>query len=248
MSQSPEDPSLASIPIFFSHRMQAKVEGLSLSAHKPLAAVESWIWHEIPISIIPPTPVTRAELARAHDRSFVDAILDCREPSGFYTRAADVAASLPYTSGAMLGTAREAIRSGQVAVAPTCGFHHAGYAKADAFCTFNGLMVTALALKAEALAQRVGILDFDQHYGDGTENIIQTLGTDFVRHYTSAEHFHHVSQAEEFLTKIPELVGARKDCDVLLYQAGADPHVEDPLAGGRPPRSSRSGTGWCLKR
>jgi acetoin utilization deacetylase AcuC-like enzyme len=92
-------------------------------------------------------------------------------------------------------------------------------------------MVTALALEAEGLAQRVGILDLDQHYGDGTENIIQTLKTGFVQHYSSAEYFNHVWQAEEFLAKIPVLVEAMKGCDVLLYQAGADPHVEDPLGG-----------------
>jgi acetoin utilization deacetylase AcuC-like enzyme len=222
---------MQAIPVFFSHRMQAKVKGLSPSAHKPWAAVQSWIGLEVPLSIIPPTPVTREELSRAHQQAFVDAILDCREPNGFYTKATDVAASLPYTSGAMLCAAREAVRTGNVAVAPTCGFHHAGYAKADAFCTFNGLMVTALALKAEGLAQRVGILDLDQHYGDGTENIIQTLKPGFVRHYSSAEHFNHVWQAEEFLAKIPALVEAMKGCDVLLYQAGADPHVEDPLGG-----------------
>ncbi|HUX74146.1 MAG TPA: hypothetical protein VMV25_09685 [Steroidobacteraceae bacterium] len=122
----------------------------------------------------------------------------------------------------MLGAAREAIRSRQVAVAPTCGFHHAGYAKADAFCTFNGLMVTALALKAEGLAQHIGILDFDMHYGDGTENIIQRLSTDFVNHYTAAEEYHSVSKASEFLARIPELVAMMEGCGVLLYQAGAE--------------------------
>jgi acetoin utilization deacetylase AcuC-like enzyme len=137
MTQSPKEQPVDTIPVFFSHRMQANVESLSPSAHKPWAAVESWIALEVPLSIIPPTPVTREELARAHDRAFIDAILECREPNGFYTKAPDVAASLPYTAGAMLGAARDAIRSGRVAVAPTCGFHHAGYAKADAFCTFN---------------------------------------------------------------------------------------------------------------
>ncbi len=231
MNQSAENTSLATIPVFFSHSMQAKVESLSPSPQKPWAAVESWILLGIPLSVIPPTPVTRDELARAHDRAFVDAILECRQPNGFYTKAVDVAASLPYTSGAMLDAARDAIRTGQVAVAPTCGFHHAGHAKADAFCTFNGLMVTALALKAEGLVKRVGILDFDMHYGDGTENIIQTLRTDFVMHYTAAEDYHQVSQAEEFLRSVPVIVGSMKDCDVLLYQAGADPHVDDPLGG-----------------
>jgi acetoin utilization deacetylase AcuC-like enzyme len=231
MTQSPRGRPLAAIPVFFSPQMQAKVESLSPSAHKPLMAVESWMALGIALSITPPTPVTREELARAHDRAFVDAILECRAMNGFYTKAPDVAASLPHTSGAMLGAAREAIRNGQVAVAPTCGFHHACHALADKFCTFNGLMVTALALKQEGLADRVGILDFDQHYGDGTEEIIQTLRTDFVKHYTAAEFYHQESQADEFLGRVPELVAAMKDCDVLLYQAGADPHVDDPLGG-----------------
>jgi acetoin utilization deacetylase AcuC-like enzyme len=222
---------LMTVPVYFCPKMQAKVESLSPGAHKPLAAVQSWLSLGIPLSIIPPIPVTRDDLARAHDPVFVDAILECRAMNGFYTRAADVAASLPYTSGSMLSAAREAIRNGLVAVAPTSGFHHAGHAKADAFCTFNGLMVSALALKADGLAQRIGILDFDMHYGDGTEDIIKTLGIDFVRHYTAAEEYHQVSQAPEFLAKVPELVAAMRDCDVILYAAGADPHIDDPLGG-----------------
>ena len=79
------------------------------------------------------------------------------------------------------------------------------------------------------MAQRIGVLDFDQHYGDGTEDIIQTLGIDFVRHYTAAEDYHSESRALEFLARIPEFVAAMSDCDVVLYQAGADPHVDDPL-------------------
>jgi acetoin utilization deacetylase AcuC-like enzyme len=231
MSPSALHQPLATIPVFFCDAMQAHVESLSPSAHKPLAAVQSWLALGIPLSVIPPKPVTREELARAHDRKHVDAILECRTMNGFYTRAADVAASLPYTSGAMLAAAREALRNGQVAVAPTCGFHHARHAKADAFCTFNGLMVTALALKDEGLAQRVGILDLDQHYGDGTEEIITTLGVDFVNHYSSAEEYNWPAQAEEFLARVPSLVAGMKNCDVVLYQAGADPHVDDPLGG-----------------
>jgi acetoin utilization deacetylase AcuC-like enzyme len=222
---------LQKIPVFFCDAMLAKVEGISPSGHKPLAAVESWTALGIPLAIIEPTPATREDFKRAHDAEFVDAILKCRAVNGFGTRAADVAASLPYTSGAMLSAATAAIRNGQVAVAPTSGFHHAGHSTAAGFCTFNGLMVSALAVKAAGLVQRVGILDFDQHYGDGTDNIIETLGIDFVTHYTAGAHFHSESQASEFLQQVPELVAAMSDCDVVLYQAGADPHVRDPLGG-----------------
>lgn len=231
MSRQATRQRLQKIPIFFCNAMQAKVEGISPSAHKPLAAVESWTALGIPMAITEPTPATREDFKRAHAPEFVDAILECRAVNGFGTRAADVAASLPYTSGAMLSAATAAIRNGQVAVAPTSGFHHAGHSEVAGFCTFNGLMVSALAIKAAGLARRVGILDFDQHYGDGTGDIIEALGIDFVTHYTAGAHFHSESQASEFLRQVPALVASMSDCDVVLYQAGADPHIDDPLGG-----------------
>lgn len=38
-------------------------------------------------------------------------------------------------------------------------------------------------------------------------------------------------QAFEFLTRLPAEIARFADCDVVLYQAGADPHVNDPLGG-----------------
>jgi acetoin utilization deacetylase AcuC-like enzyme len=196
-----------------------------------MEAIASWMELGIGVSIVAPTPATRAELVRAHDPDYVDAILECRALNGFGTKAADVAASLPYTVGAMLSAAKEAISNGLVAVAPVSGFHHAHYSKAEGFCTFNGLMVTAFALKAEGLAQRVGILDMDQHYGNGTVDIINRTGAGFVTHFSSGSEYFLESQADEFLQRIPERVASMRDCQVILYQAGADPHIYDPLGG-----------------
>jgi acetoin utilization deacetylase AcuC-like enzyme len=222
---------LGAIPVFFSPQMQAVAVSLSPSAHKPLAALESWRQLQIPLQVIRPAPVSTADIQRAHDRNYVDGILSCSIENGFQNTDPAIAASLPFTSGAMLAAAREAIRNGLVAVAPCGGFHHASYASNFGFCTFNGLMITALALKADGIATRVGILDFDHHYGDGTDNIIETLGLKFVRHFTAGEHYTSPKQAQEFLKRVPELVASMADCDVILYQAGADPHVHDPLGG-----------------
>ena len=62
----------------------------------------------------------------------------------------------------MLAAAREAIRNTQVAVAPCSGFHHARYGSTAGFCTFNGLMVAALALQA---------------YGEATEAVAELTVT-----------------------------------------------------------------------
>jgi acetoin utilization deacetylase AcuC-like enzyme len=129
----------------------------------------------------------------------------------------------------MLSAARYVAKHGGVAAAPCSGFHHAGWARGEGFCTFNGLMVTAATLHKEG-ARRIGILDCDMHYGDGTDDIIERLGNpSWVRHFTAGE---RPQSAEPFLsTVLPAELERLKDCSVVLYQAGADPHVDDPLGG-----------------
>ena len=224
-------PRVNAIPVLYTPLMAAENDSFSPSAAKPRAAVESWLKLGIPVNVIAPEPASVEDLARAHLPAFVDAVLSCRLENGFHNRSEAVAKSLPYTSGAMLAAAREALRNGRVAAAPCSGFHHAGYANAGGFCTFNGLMVTAMALHASGEASRVGILDFDQHYGDGTDNIIDRLRMDYINHYSAGEHYGFATEARRFLSSIPGLVAGMKECDVILYQAGADPHIDDPLGG-----------------
>jgi acetoin utilization deacetylase AcuC-like enzyme len=159
-------------------------------------------------------------------------VLACRINNGFGNKLPSVADSLPYTCGAIVSAAREALRNGQVAVAPVSGFHHASYKQASGFCTFNGLVVAAQVLKKEGLVKKVGILDFDEHYGDGTASIISTLNLgDWLSQFSAGKDYREASQAKKFLKRIPELVARFSDCDLILYQAGADPHVADPLGG-----------------
>ena len=225
---------LAALPLFYDPRMVAPRTSYSPSSAKPTQVVESWRARGIPLVDHPVTPVTVDELALAHDRDYVEGVLSHRIANGFGNRDARVAASLPWTSGAMLSAARHVLRSGApVALAPCSGFHHAGHDDGGGFCTFNGLMVTAAALHAEGLAKRVGILDCDFHYGDGTTDIVRKLGaSQWVEHCTAGAAFHAPRQASEFFASwLPESLEAMTGCDVVLYQAGADPHVKDPLGG-----------------
>lgn len=224
---------MKSIPVFYTPKMVVSSERASPSAGKPAAVVASWK-EKFPIEIVEPIPVTVVELARAHDRKFVEDVLACRAPNGFGNRSREVADSLPYTSGAMLSAARRALETKSVAAAPCSGFHHAGHARAEGFCTFNGLMVTALALKEEKLAESVGILDLDMHYGNGTDNIIQKLGIDWVHHFTAGMNWTRPDQAKVFLEEGLEENLDRivvNNVDIVLYQAGADPHIHDPYGG-----------------
>lgn len=217
------------IPVFYTQKMVADSRSASPSAAKPEKVVASW-GRQFPIEIIEPTPVTVDELCRAHDRSFVEGVISSKIDNGFGNKSPQVAASLQYTSGAMLAAARHAIKTKGAAVAPVSGFHHAGFDNAEGFCTFNGLMVTALALQAEGV-QRIGILDLDMHYGNGTDDIIRRLSVQNVKHFTGGAHFTEPSQVKLFFGALPNILNWLSDCEVVLFQAGADPHINDPYGG-----------------
>ena len=219
------------IPVFFNPKQVANSKAFSPSAAKPGPVVDSWLQMRLPIDVHESGKVNRYELARAHDPEFVANVLSCRIPNGFGNMDPKVAASLPYTSGSLLAAAQHAWREGGVAASPTSGFHHAGYDSVNGFCTFNGLMVTAQALLACG-ANKIGILDLDMHYGNGTDNIVNTLGLDDkIEHFTGGRDYHNPDQAPEFFKKLPSIMRKFDDCDVVLYQAGADSNVKDPLGG-----------------
>lgn len=212
--------------------MVAWVELTSPSARKPGAAVASW-QARFPgqFAILSPDPVTVEQLCLAHDRAYVEGILSGQIANGFRNTSSEVARSLPYTTGAMLAAARDAIAGCHVAVAPCSGFHHASWKRAEGYCTFNGLIVTALVLKQEGLVDRVGILDYDQHMGNGTQALIDRLGLDWITHVSAGATYSYRSQAREFLESIPDVAQSMGECNLVLYQAGADPHIRDPLGG-----------------
>lgn len=220
-------------PVFYKPKMVAENRSYSPSAAKPKAVVASWMARAFPLELHEPRPLQAEEIALAHCPRMVDDILSTRRSNGFGNRSAEVAATLPYTSGSMYAAAVEALSRGSVAIAPCSGFHHAYYDAPSGFCTFNGLVISALLLRKHHRVRRVGILDFDEHYGNGTDGIIRKLQLGCIVHHTAGKFGYGVEAAETFLEGIPRILEDMRDldCDVVLYQAGADPHVKDPLGG-----------------
>ena len=218
------------IPVFYRYEMCADSECFSPSALKPGPVVSAWQEAGVPIELKSFYPLTRSEIAVAHDDQMVDDVLDLKIPNGFGNKSAAVAASLPYTSGSMRAAVRAAMENGIGAVSPTSGFHHAGYDFNGGFCTFNGLMIAAIPLVMDGW--KVGILDLDMHWGNGTDDIIGRG----IFNIEQIPHYHQSSTAvfgvKAWLKNLPDIISARfGKCDVVLYQAGADPHVDDPLGG-----------------
>lgn len=224
------------IPIFYRPEQSCDdAVRVSPSAGKPALVIADWMSSpsiSVHSKICSFEPVSTDVLYAVHSKAYVDGVLSGQRTNGFGSKSLNIANSLRYTTGALLAAAIYVLSkkraSLNVAVSPTSGFHHAAYADGGGFCTFNGLMATAIHVNAIGLAKKILIVDMDQHYGDGTDDIIEQLGIEHVDHITAGKSYRSAEQA----LRCCELSNVQsRQYDLVLYQAGADLHVNDPLGG-----------------
>lgn len=256
------------ISVFYNPLMLGNIKSFSPSALKPKLVMEDWKINFLDILNIQDfNPLNKNDFYLAHDQSYVDGIFNGNLKNGFGLKDADFSNTFLYTNGSFFQAAQHALKH-KIAVSPTSGFHHAHYSEAEGYCTFNGLMITAIKLKKELNLKQIGILDFDMHYGNGTEDIMSVTCNDYIVHYTAGEKYDfnfpllHTfkpmikyiytkivtskktkkeglnlrqkilgKKSHKFLEEIPSILQFFKDCDIILYQAGADQHFNDPYGG-----------------
>ena len=121
-----------------------------------------------------PRQATAEELARVHDPSYADALRRFCAEGGGHLDADTVASKASYEAALMAaGAGLDAavrLRRGEaeaafLAVRPPG--HHALWGRAMGFCLFNNVAVTAAGLAAAG--ERVLIVDWDAHHGNGTQ-------------------------------------------------------------------------------
>lgn len=223
---------VSAIPVFFDPCVNAGPQTFPRGAAPPPDVVARWCSLGVPLDLRGFRPVSSQELSLAHDPGLIREVLDGRLGNEIENAPNALASALLYTSGAMLAAAREALANGAVAAAPVAGFHQAGYDYCGGDRAFNGLIVAAQVLFHGGEVGKVGIIDFDQEHGNGTDDCIRRLRLESqVRHITRGPRYRAPEQANAFLARIPSFLEALRDCDVVLYQAGADPHVNDARGG-----------------
>jgi acetoin utilization deacetylase AcuC-like enzyme len=196
-----------------------------------------------------PAPAGREQLARAHDEAYVDAVL-----SGALEPRAARRIGLPLTApivsralascGGTIHAAHLALSTGLCANLAG-GAHHAGRAHGAGFCIFNDAAVAALDLLAKGVAHQILILDCDVHQGDGTALIFH----DDPRVFTASIHcrtnwplerppsdidveVEPGASDETYLGALTDLLDqclSRARPDLVIYNAGVDPHEDDAL-------------------
>ncbi len=218
--------------VFYDKRQSvASNDSLSPSAGKPAQVLESWKKLGIPFVETSFEPLNAADIAVAHDRTYVDSVLAGDTANGFGNCDPVMASALLWVAGSMVAAALHAYATRETTFSPTSGAHHACYASGGDFCTFNFLVIAAVKAH-QAGAGRVGIVDLDYHYGNGTDDIIRQLDLTFIRHYTSGiDSNATVGTAEQWLKRLPDIVREFGDVDLIIYNAGVDSHLNDLLGG-----------------
>jgi acetoin utilization deacetylase AcuC-like enzyme len=196
-----------------------------------------------------PAPMERAWIEAVHDPAYVEQVLTATVPRQKERRigfpvSADIASRVQYTSGGTWLAARLALEHGYAANSAG-GSHHAMADTGAGYCVFNDLAITANRLLAEGDARKILIVDLDVHQGDGTAVLLAgrqdifTLSIHGERNFPTrkARSSRDIGLAdavgdEAYLaildTALDEILDSFRP-DMLLYQAGVDPHADDRL-------------------
>jgi acetoin utilization deacetylase AcuC-like enzyme len=201
---------------------------------------------------------TDEQLARVHPTDYVRAIRDAAPSAGTVHLDPDTAMN-PWTLQAALRAAGAAVLATDLVLSGKaktafCSVrppgHHACRARPMGFCIFNNVAVAARhALAAHGL-ERVAIIDFDVHHGNGTEDIFE--GDPQVLMASTFQHpFYPYSGTEDparNMVNVPLSAGAGsrefreavRDAwipalddfspQLILFSAGFDAHLEDDMA------------------
>ena len=220
-------------------------------------------WVERGGELTPPRPATHAELVRVHTPAYVDQIAatagyGVRLDSDTYASAESYDVAL-HAAGAAVGAVEHAVAAG----APAIAFvrppgHHAEQDRAMGFCLFNNVAVAAASARA-AGAERVAVLDYDVHHGNGTQWMfyddpsVLYVSLHQYPFYPGTGAVADVGRGDGigFTLNVPLEVGAG-DADydramrvlvgplvtafapqLILLSAGYDAHARDPLGGMR---------------
>ena len=196
-----------------------------------------------------PDPCPREWLEAVHCPTYVEQVFTAQVPHEKERRIGfpvtpHIASRVAHTNGGTWLAAQLAFAHGYAANS-AAGSHHALYDTGAGFCVFNDLAVCANRLIAQGDARRVLIVDLDVHQGDGTASLTATRD-DIVTFSIHAEKNFPVRKARSGLdialpdgtadetymatlaAHLPRLLDEFVP-DIVLYQAGVDPHADDKL-------------------
>jgi len=248
-------------PIYLEHDLRGHPENRQRLETIRRVVEQYGMWERL--TPIPATPISRERLERAHTGQYVDLVKRVSEQGGghldmdTYIRPASYSAALMAAGG--LVEATRAVLDGEVenafALVRPPG-HHALRGRGMGFCLFNNVAVAARYALAERGLERVMIVDFDVHHGNGTQDEFETdpavvyLSTHQYPHYPGTGYWDETGRGDgagtvvnvplggrvgdqgfaRILSEIVTPIAWRFQPQIMLVSAGYDAHWDDPLA------------------
>ena len=212
---------------------------------------------------IPAAPVTAEQLARVHEPTYVEQVRQLAQRGGghldmdTYVRPASYDAALMAAGGLVAAT--KAVLDGEMenafALVRPPG-HHALRSRGMGFCLFNNVAIAARYALAERNLERILIMDFDVHHGNGTQDEFEAdpsvmyISTHQYPYYPGTGHWNEVGLGQgagsivnvplhggvgnegfaRIFQQIVQPMAWRFQPQLILVSAGYDAHWDDPLA------------------
>ena len=209
------------------------------------------------VTVVTPAAAGTEALARVHDRRYIEAISAASPEEGHVRVDADTVMSpgsekaARLAAGAVLQAVEHALdgTSGRSFCAVRPPGHHAESATVMGFCFFNSVAVGADRALDEL--DRVAVLDFDVHHGNGTVEMFAQREEVLVCSSFQYPYYpgirQNVDRPNIVNTPLPAGTGSsafrraiERDWlpaleshrpELILVSAGFDAHAQDPLAG-----------------
>ncbi len=214
------------------------------------------------LEFIEPRPATIQEIEYVHKGDYIQRVARICERGGG-SLDPDTVLSMESFNAAILSagaglTASDLIMEGKTknafcAVRPPG--HHAEFDRGMGFCIFNNVAITARYLQKKYGIERILIIDWDVHHGNGTQHIFEEDDSVFYFSIHQYPHYPMTGRAEEkgigkgegFTLNAPLGPGADDKVYTLVFReilnpvvesfkpqfilisAGFDCHMEDPL-------------------
>lgn len=249
-------------PLFLEHSIPGHPEGAARLEAILAELQRSGLWPRL--TRVTPHPVDLALLSRVHDRAYVDRVAAISARGGGYLDSDTYLVGKSYDAARLAagGTAdlvravlREDVPNGIALVRPPG--HHAERDRGMGFCLFDNIAIAAQAAMDEFGLQRILIVDFDVHHGNGTQDIfygspnVMFMSTHQYPHYPGTGDWREAGAGAgaghtvnmplpagvgdggfaRLLTEVTIPVAERFRPELMLVSAGYDAHWRDPLAG-----------------